>query len=369
MAAQGPPPSSAEASRQSRPPQLQLDEAQAIERALDRYSGRPVLKPFTEGRYGVRAKAGGILPGSGFAAGPEFIRRHVTDGGVIRASGRISTRKYYLLDAELALPQLAGGLAFLNLLAVHRSLPRMPYHGQGPASPQAPAASFHLTDTNYELTAGVRPTRGFRLGATGGYLQASAADSPFLLNREADFATAGGFAELDYTDHPGSPRSGGDYSIRFTNYDDRATGLGSHRRYDLQARQYIPFFNRQRVIALRAYSVLTGAERGRAVPFYLQPTLGGPDTLRGFTPFRFYDNNLVLFNAEYRWKISSGVEMALFVDRGKVFPSVSRFDWEGMESSYGFGTRLNARQNVFFRMDLGCSREGCQLWLRFNNVY
>lgn len=371
-----------DASRESRPLQVQFDEAPSLERALDPYSGRPVLKPLTQGAYGFRVKLGGMLPTSGFAFGPEFIKRNEASAAMFRASARRSVRGYYLLDGEVALPRLADGLGFLNALAVHRSLPELPYYGQGPASRNTARTSFHLKDTNYELTAGVRPVRHVRVGATGGYLQATAgpgrnpSDSvpgfvlipPAQLDR-TDFATAGGFAHFDYTDVPGSPRSGGDYSIRFVDYHDLTAGLASHRRFDLRAQHYLPFFSRQRTIALRGYAVLTGVAAGRAIPFYLQPSLGGPDTLRGFEPFRFSDNNMVLFNAEYRWKISSGAEMAVFADRGRVFSRVSRFDWRGMESSYGLGMRLNARQNVFLRLDFGCSREGCQLWLRFNNVY
>lgn len=302
---------------------------------------------------------------------------------MVRASARTSIRGYQLVDGELAFPQLVDGRVFLNILGTYRSLPRMPYYGQGPESMEASRTSFHLKDTNYELTGGFRPVRHFRLGATAGYLQTTVGPgrdprgtSPNLLpvpsasiDQRGEFVTTGGFAELDYTDVAGSPRAGGDYSITFRNYRDRRAGLASYRRFDLRVQQYIPFFSRQRVIALRAYTVLTGVDGVRAIPFYLQPSLGGSDTMRGYDTFRFYDNNLVLFNAEYRWKISSGAEMALFTDRGKVFARASRFNLRDLESSYGVGLRLNARQNVFLRLDFGCSHEGCQLWLRFNNIY
>ena len=53
------------------------------------------------------------------------------------------------------------------------------------------------------------------------------------------------------------------------------------------------------------------------MPFYQQPTLGGPDALRGFRPFRFYDNNAVLVQGEYRWEASRSLDVALFADGGK----------------------------------------------------
>jgi len=94
----------------------------------------------------------------------------------------------------------------------------------------------------------------------------------------------------------------------------------SFRRLDVDLRQYLPFFSKQRVIALRAYTALTDSTTGRSIPFYLQPTLGGPDTLRGFRPFRFYDNNMMFFNGEYRFKVSSGLMAVLFAEGGEGFP-------------------------------------------------
>ncbi|MGH9675304.1 MAG: BamA/TamA family outer membrane protein [Bryobacteraceae bacterium] len=71
-------------------------------------------------------------------------------------------------------------------------------------------------------------------------------------------------------------------------FDYRDSTKGSHRRIDLRAQQYIPFFSKQRVIALRGYTAMTDARSGHRIPFYLQPTLGGPDTMRGFHPFRYH---------------------------------------------------------------------------------
>ena len=101
---------------------------------------------------------------------------------------------------------------------------------------------------------------------------------------------------------------------------DQWLGAYSFRRLDVDLRQYLPFFSKQRVIALRAYTALTDSTTGRSIPFYLQPTLGGPDTLRGFRPFRFYDNNMMFFNGEYRFKVSSGLMAVLFAEGGEGFP-------------------------------------------------
>ncbi len=372
------------AAQQTRPPELEADEAPALERALS--ASEEFLKVLSRGYEGFRPKMGGIVPTSGFAIGPEFVRRDIAQGQVLlRTSARVSYRRYSLLDAEFALPRLGGDRMFVNLLGTYRNLPQLLYFGQGPHSSPRDRTDYRLEDTSAELTAGVRPVKPIRFGTTASYLMVNAgpgtlAQTPSTertftaattpgLERQGYFSIVGGFLEIDYTDVPGSPRSGGLYSARFRNYADQRSGLPTFRRLDVDVRQYFSFFGGQRVIALRAYSTLTDGGARRPVPFYLQPTLGGPDMLRGFRPFRFYDNNLVFFNAEYRWKFASSFEMAFFGDAGKVFDRRSRLNVHGLEASYGAGLRVNARENVFMRVDLGCSHEGCQVWLRFNNIY
>ena len=143
----------------------------------------------------------------------------------------------------------------------------------------------------------------------------------------------------------------------------------THKRLNLEAQQYLPFFNQRRVIALRGKSELTWKNPGQVVPFYMQPVLGGSDDLRGFRPFRFYDDNLILFKAEYRYEIFAGLDMALFADAGKVFHSKHDWNVQDLEASYGFGMRFNARNAVFMRIDVGFSHEGFQIWWKFNNVF
>ena len=104
------------------------------------------------------------------------------------------------------------------------------------------------------------------------------------IDRQTDFLQGGVFAQFDYRDIPGGPRSGGNYLARFTYNKDVDLRQHTHRRLELEAQQYIPFFNQRRVIALRARSELTYKNRNQTLPFYMQPTLGGSNDLRGFPP-------------------------------------------------------------------------------------
>jgi hemolysin activation/secretion protein len=115
--------------------------------------------------------------------------------------------------------------------------------------------------------------------------------------------------------------------------------------------------------------VTTFTGSGQTVPFYMQPMLGGSDDLRGYRPFRFRGDNLLLFNAEYRWEVFSGLDMALFGDAGKVYMDKSHFSLKNLESNVGFGFRFNARNSVFLRIDVGFSHEGYQVSVKFNDLF
>lgn len=124
------------------------------------------------------------------------------------------------------------------------------------------------------------------------------------------------------------------------------------------------------MIALRAYGVASDSDAGQAVPFFLQPTLGGSRTLRGFREFRFRDVNAALLTAEYRWEAWIGLDMALFVDFGKVFADHADVgDLDDYRTTYGIGFRFNTAEGVFFRVDVAKSSEGFKTYLTFDHVF
>jgi outer membrane translocation and assembly module TamA len=130
------------------------------------------------------------------------------------------------------------------------------------------------------------------------------------------------------------------------------------------AEGYIPFWNKKRVIALHAGTELSYHRDDQVVPFYLQPTLGGPDDNRGFRRYRFYDENVIRLNAEYRWEVTSGFNLAAFGDAGKVFNNPGQISLSNLESSVGFGLRFTTYKRLLARIDTGFSNEGFQVWFQ-----
>lgn len=359
-----------------------------VERAVIWANEHHLLTLFTRGWKGVTPTIGGMVNGSGFSLGAQFLRRDLERGDlIVRSSARFSASQYQLYDFEIGLPQLLNDHAYLDFYARHRNYPQMPYYGPGPRSAKTGRSNYRLEDTSYDISAGVKPLPRLRLGVAGGYLQmnvGSGTNKRFIsserqFNRvqtpgidvQSDFVRGGVLAHVDLRDSPYGPRAGGQYYGRFDYYDDRTQGLFSFRRLTAEAQQFLPLFNKKRVIAARAKTTISYPNAGQRVPFYLQPSLGASDDLRGFRPFRFYDNNNFVMNAEWRWEVLSGVEGALFADAGKVFPRPGDLNFASLEKSYGGGLRFRAPMTgaLVMRMDVAASREGIQFWFVFNDIF
>lgn len=350
-----------------------------------------VLERLATGFHGLTLVMGGLPTGQGFALGPQYSRLDLAGGALkFRTSARGASAGALLLDLQAGMPKLAGGKLFVDFLAQHRNLPRLEYFGPGPSSRREDRSQFRLEDTSADFTVGYRPfkykfSRPLSLGATGGFLQVNTGPgnsndlpqtaelfSPRLapgVDDQTDYLRGGFFVRYDYRDNPLGPRSGGNYVAKFTYYNDRDRRMHEFRRLHLEAQQYFPFLNKRRVIALRTMAIISFENPNQTVPFYIQPVLGGSNDLRGFRAYRFYDNNLILANAEYRWEAFSGLDMALFFDAGKVVPKRSQVNFHDLEASAGVGFRFNVGNSVFLRIDAGFSHEGPQIWLKFENVF
>jgi outer membrane protein assembly factor BamA len=370
--------------REQRRAQLEPEQSHKAERIEQWIYDKKILGRISYGISGFRARLGGMITGSGFAVGPEYFREDLFSGQLnFKTGAQFSFKGYQKYDLELDLPRRADRRVFFNFYSAHRNYPRINYYGPGPRSLKGQRSDYRLEDTSTDAALGVRPLRIAKLGGSVGYLwvnvgpgtdrrfisterQFTPAQAPGI-DRQSDFLRYGAFAQLDYRDDPLGPKSGGNYVAQYTWYQDRLLGLHDFRRLDVDLQQYIGLFNKSRVFALRARTVLTDTDAGQTVPFYLQPVLGGSDDLRGFRSFRFADANMLALNGEYRWEAFSGLDMALFVDGGKVFPRHGQLNFRDLEASYGFGLRFNVTNQVFLRIDTGFSREGFQVWVKFSN--
>ncbi len=356
------------------------------EQTLRDIQDKKLLERFSYGYNGLRAAIGNMATGSGFALGPEFHREDLLRGHLTaRITALVSTRHWQKYESEVTLPRLAGEQLSLGFHALHRNYSSVDYYGPGPDSGKGGRSTYRFEDTRVSVGGGWRPVRLVRLAARSGYVWTNVGpgdrkgaistdrlfDERALpgIERQTNFTENSASFQIDWRDDSAGPKTGGNYVIQQSWYSDRLFHRYGFRRLDLDLQQYVGFFNKTRRFAFRAKAALTDTSGGQNVPFYMQPTIGGADDLRGFRPYRFSGPNAMSLTGEYRWEIFSGMDGALFADAGKVFTRRGQLNFSNLESSVGFGLRANARNRTFLRIDVGFSHEGFAVFVKFNDVF
>ncbi len=333
-------------------------------------------------RDGWYPKIGSLTTGSGFAFGVgfrdrELLRHH----GIIELWGAGSFKRYWATQARIAFPELANGRVLLEATANVRDYPEESFFGLGPAALREDDAEFGVRSRDIGGRGGVKIAPALTVGAGAAVFAprwradlddegAAAFTLVQLPPSRLDYFRTVGFVEVDYRE-PLNARRGGWYRLDFTRYSDRDGGTWSFNRTDLDVRQYLGFLADRRVIVLRGwYSGTEAADDSVGVPFYLMPTLGGNDTLRGFRNYRFRGPHAMLLQAEYRWEIWSGLDAALFYDAGKVAFRRRDLNLKDLERDFGFGFRFNTSEGVILRVDAAFgSRDGKHLHIVFGGVF
>jgi outer membrane translocation and assembly module TamA len=113
----------------------------------------------------------------------------------------------------------------------------------------------------------------------------------------------------------------------------------------------------------------TPAASDHAVPFYLLPSLGGKNTLRGFPDYRFHDRAMDVFNVESRWAVMPHVDLAAFVDAGHVAPRLSDLWGSDLKASVGAGVRVHNVRSTLGRLDIARSSEGWYLIFKLTEMF
>ena len=354
-----------------------------LERDIDRVEHSQILEWISGGLNGFGLRFGGLVTGSGFAVGPAYSRPDLLRENLhFRISAAASAKRYYNVDTLVSFPRLLGKRLRVDFYAQHADSPQMAYYGPGPNSQKQSRTNYRREDTNLDLQVGwrVHPRHvmvGFTAGAdlinigpgtSAVYASTDRVYSPAQtpgIDVQSPYSHFGPFVQVDFRDHKADPHRGTNFLTRFNYYSDQ-TDLHSFRRWESLLEQYIPVLNEKRVFVVRARTEFSYTRAGQVVPFYLQPTLGGADDLRGFRQFRYYDNDSLLINAEYRWEVAPVLDMAGFADAGKVFPRPGDISLTHLQTDAGFGLRFKSRGAVVFRIDTGFSREGVQIWFKFS---
>jgi hypothetical protein len=344
--------------------QLRPNTPTGAERALDWFEDH-----FTDPNT-MYLTFGGIYPSGGFA--PGVAVRAAFGHARLNVGGAYSVRAYKLVHASLDFPELAGNKLAVETRARWVDATQVPFYGLGGESLKDDRVNYGLRSLDLGGSATLKPVSWFRIGVgaasrrledregVGRRPSIETLRSPLTapgLFSEARYTQATAFTAIDWRESPGYTRSGGLYAVDFHEFRDSDDNFG-FRRIDADLRQYIPLLKEHWVLAFRALAQTTEVEDGQVVPYYLLPSLGGANSLRGYPDFRFQDKHLLLLSAEYRWLPSRVVDMAIFVDAGKVAAERRDLDLNGLKTTYGIGIRFHGPTFTPLRLDLARGDEG-----------
>jgi len=333
----------------------------------------------------TRLQLGGLPTPSGFALGPAVQWQNSQDKVRVNSWAIGSVKQFYSVGTSLELPRFTSQRLDVTLRAAHLDMPQLDFYGQGPNSLKSNRTDYRREDTWLDAGVDWRALRHVNTHCKAGQLWLNVgsgiSDSVTSTNLkfgpeqapgidvQTNFFVAGCGVGFDFRDRPEFPRKGTALFLDYRRYLAEDLSINSFHQATGSIEQYIPFFNEKRVIALHAAANMTFNNHNQVVPFYMQPTLGGFNDLRGYRPLRFYDDNAAWVNAEYRWEVSTGLDLAVFGDAGEVFHRPSQFSLSNIQNDIGFGLRFNNQRNLVFRIDTGFSREGFQVWVEFNKIF
>jgi len=120
------------------------------------------------------------------------------------------------------------------------------------------------------------------------------------------------------------------------------------------------------VIAMRGLVSTTETASGDEVPYFLLPDLGGSHTLRGYPAWRFRGRDRMILTGEYRWTAGPLVDMALFLDAGKVADRLKDLDLNGLKTTYGLGMSFHTPNSTVTRIEVARTGEGTSLVFSFS---
>ena len=348
----------------------------------------------------IRPLAGVVVPGSGFAAGASLEATEVADtpwgiGGealwsirdyrhlLVRA-GRLEPRRGLpaVRAADTAITAMmeegrehAAGLAWF-VEHRYRSLPTLSFFGHDDLG--TARTDYGVARTTTDAVVQWRAP-GSRLGFSGrvGFMRTDtfAGHDPHRLDtvdrfgpaidaaavEDTRYVTMGFGALLDHR-HAEARRAGGWLAqATVTGYRGVSSSSTSFVRAAMDLRGFRPMGPARHTLAARFLASADVAAGGRRVPYYLQQTLGGTNSLRGYTSYRLRGERLVHATVESRWQIHHRVDVVPFLDAGAVGRSPIDQGLHGVVVSPGIGLRVKHKGRSIGRLDLAHGREGTRI--------
>ena len=341
--------------------------AERVANRLDQIlaGGAPRWHPFFENAY----SGGGFALGLGYA-------HHVSPYNSIDLRGSYSIKGYKRAEVEFRAPRIFQRRGSLSVLGGWREATQVGFYGLGMTSSKDDRSNYSFQRPYGSATLELWPARRLLMlrGAAelsewsqrageGTFPSVESKYTPATLpglGATATYLHTEGTVGLDWRTSPGYSRRGGFYGVTFHDYSDNDDEFG-FRQLDYEVIQHIPILREAWVISLRGFARTALDKDNQQIPFFMLPSVGGGSSLRGYSSWRFRDQNSLVVQAEWRIMVNRFLDMAFFYDAGKVTSRRSDLDFDRLKNDYGLGFRFHGPFATPLRIEVARSREGTAL--------
>ena len=176
------------------------------------------------------------------------------------------------------------------------------------------------------------------------------------LGAEITYLHTQGTIAIDGRTSPGYTRRGAYLGATLHDYADGDDAFG-FRLMEYEGIAHLPILRETWVLSFRGHVQHASEKDGQQIPFFMLPSVGGGSTLRGYSSWRFRDQNSVVMQAEWRIMVNRYLDLAVFYDTGKVAARTKDLDFDDLKDDLGFGLRFHGPFATPLRVELATSRE------------
>jgi hypothetical protein len=311
---------------------------------------------------------GSVFGGAGAGFGGGYMQ-HLPQGSSLNATGGVSDNGSWFGQALALAPPLADGRVALSGLFRITDVNDVNFFGLGPDTSKADRQGYDYRPIEFGGTATVKPVRWLPVAgslsrqwiSTGGALTAAVPPPAPGFDTDLTYDVFELSAAIDTRPSAAYSTHGTHLATRYARYQEAGERPFSFDRWEYEASQLVPLVREQYVLAFRGLLMTTATGGADEVPYMLSPYVGSGSTLRGFRNRRFTDRQAMVVTAEYRWRPSRYLDLALFVDSGQVASSVRGLARDRFETAWGVGARFHGPAFTAFRVELARSPEGFRM--------
>jgi hypothetical protein len=309
--------------------------------------------------------------GGGFTLGVGHMN-YVSAYNTLDVRGSWTLSNYKRVEAEFVAPRMFNRRAKLSVLGGWREATEVGFYGIGNDTSLDNKTNYLFNQPYGSALFTIFPTRRV-LMLRGGVeysrwsQEPGEGTSPSVeqvytpatlpgLGAKIKYLHSQGTVGIDGRTSPGYTRRGAYVAATLHDYKDSDDNFG-FRIAEYEGIAHLPILRETWVLSFRARMQHADERDNQQIPFFMLPSLGGGSSLRGFSSWRFRDQNSLLLQGEWRIMVNRYLDMAFFYDAGKVAARTKDLDLDHLKDDYGFGLRFHGPFSTPLRVEIAHSRE------------